>query len=876
MDLEAGTQLGPYEIVELLGKGGMGEVYKARDTRLGREVAIKILPSGAASNENRLRRFRTEARAASALNHPNIVTIHDVGESDGIHYIVMEYVEGRQLGSVIAKGLSVDQVASYATQIADGLVRAHEVGIIHRDLKPANIVVGINDQIKILDFGLAKLRPLDVDTLASTLEQAATVAGTMVGTLGYMSPEQAKGEAVDVRSDQFSFGAVLFEMATGQSAFRRASPAETLSAILRDRPDLDHMRADLPQGYRAVLTRCLAKAPDERYSSTADLLSALREIETPSGPSTAGAGAGAIAGSQEGPSLGTPGNVEGQSSPVRTKVKWLLGAAAIVAVMFLIRTWLVRSDSQEGVVEVGSAIAALPFVNLTGNEQLSYIGSGLAAGLISELSKIPGLSVVGRSRSWSLLEESQSSAELAETLGVTVLVEGEVHAIGDKLRVDVSATDGVSAVVLWSQSFEGDRDQLYELQGRIVPAVARVLSVPLSRADRRRLARGGPPAQAFDYYLQGLERLDQVGNPRHLEFAADLFRQAIRLEDDFAIFHAALSSAISRRPPGSLAPVDQAESEEEARKALALDAELPEAHLALARALRRGGRFAESIAELRRLLADHPKPDEAFRELAIGYRRAGDMAASAECLETAVALGPENWFNWNALGVFQAVQGEVEAARASLERAVELAPAGMAFPRVNLGGVKMLQRDYAGAIADFEASGAATSNAMLASNMATAYFFQGQLDRAAAMYERAVVLDPESHVLHRNFGDALLGLGRADEARREFSTALRLAEAELASNANDNALLRSRALYTAKAEDCKTAVAYAEAARLLLPTNWQNQLPLAMTFALCERRPEALRAVKLCLDGGFPGPLLRQQPELDSLLEDEEFIRLTQ
>jgi len=284
MSIAAGTRLGPYEIVSPLGAGGMGEVYRARDTRLGREVAVKVLLSEASGDESRRLRFEQEARSASALNHPNIVTVYDVGSFDSSIYLAMELVEGRTLREMLADGPPASKkTLDFAVQIADGLAKAHDAGLVHRDLKPENLIVSKDGFVKILDFGLAKLtEPTSSDGL-SVLPTAAgapgTVPGTVMGTVGYMSPEQASGRTVDYRSDQFSFGSILYEMATGKRAFQRDTGAETLTAIIREEPQpLAQANPRVPAPVRWIVERCLAKEPEERFASTKDLARDLRSL----------------------------------------------------------------------------------------------------------------------------------------------------------------------------------------------------------------------------------------------------------------------------------------------------------------------------------------------------------------------------------------------------------------------------------------------------------------------------------------------------------------------------------------------------------------------------------------------------------------------
>jgi eukaryotic-like serine/threonine-protein kinase len=283
VSLKAGSRLGPYEILALIGAGGMGEVYRARDTRLDREVAIKVLPSELAADRERLKRFEKEARSASSLNHPSIVTIYDIGQADSGSYIAMELVDGKTLREVLSAGaLPVRRLLSIGAQIADGLAKAHACGIVHRDLKPENVMTSADGFAKILDFGLAKLTQPEPESLAHT--KAATVSlgtepGVVMGTVGYMSPEQAVGQAQDFRSDQFSFGAVLYEMATGKRAFNGRTNPETLAAIIREEPEpIGTLNPKVPPPLRWIVERCLAKDSKERYASTEDLARDLASV----------------------------------------------------------------------------------------------------------------------------------------------------------------------------------------------------------------------------------------------------------------------------------------------------------------------------------------------------------------------------------------------------------------------------------------------------------------------------------------------------------------------------------------------------------------------------------------------------------------------
>ncbi|MDQ2979891.1 MAG: serine/threonine-protein kinase, partial [Acidobacteriota bacterium] len=379
MTLSAGTRLGPYEIVAPLGAGGMGEVYRARDTRLGREVAVKILPEALAADTDRLRRFEQEARAASALNHPNIVTIHDAGQEGAVSYIAMELVEGQSLREVLAAGpLPLKKAIDIAAQVSSGLAKAHASGIVHRDLKPENVMVTTDGVAKILDFGLAKLA---LNPSAKLLSQAETEAGQtepgiLLGTVGYMSPEQAAGRTLDFRSDQFSFGAILYEMLSGRRAFQRATAVETLTAILKEEPlPLATANPAAPEPLRRMVERCLAKDLEDRYASTGDLARDLADVRD------------------------RPSETRAAPQPVSDRRGFRVGPVAVAALAIaLIGGWLLLRARSSSVVGEGGerSIAVLPLQNVGGRPEDEYFSDGMTESLITDLAKVKGLMVIAR------------------------------------------------------------------------------------------------------------------------------------------------------------------------------------------------------------------------------------------------------------------------------------------------------------------------------------------------------------------------------------------------------------------------------------------------------------------------------------------------
>jgi serine/threonine protein kinase len=405
MTLQPGTRLGSYEVTSLLGSGGMGEVYRAKDLKLGRDVAVKVLREELASDPERLRRFEQEARSASALNHPNIITIHDIGKHEATPYIAMEYVEGKTLREMLAEGpLPTKKLLQLATQIAEGLAKAHAAGIVHRDLKPENLMVTSDGYVKILDFGLAKLIPqAGADSEAATITKEGTIAGAVMGTASYMSPEQAKGRPVDFRSDQFSFGAIVYEMITGKRAFQRESIVQTLSAIIEQEPEsIVGIQSATPTHLRIIVERCLAKNPEGRYDSSRDLARDVKSIEIAATPS------------------------ERVEPRVVEKRRVWLGVPAVGAILVAgfalllvskvgsLREWLLFTTPSRSI----ESIAVLPLENLSEDPEQEYFADGLTEALIADLAKIGSLKVISRTSVMRYKGTDKSLPEIADELDV--------------------------------------------------------------------------------------------------------------------------------------------------------------------------------------------------------------------------------------------------------------------------------------------------------------------------------------------------------------------------------------------------------------------------------------------------------------------------
>ena len=860
-----GDSIAHYQILRKLGKGGMGEVFLARDEKLGRKVALKVLPPEAAENQERLERFRREAKAVAALNHPNIVTIYSVEEVDGLHFLTMEYVEGKTLSEVVPKsGLSLERFFEIAGSLADALSKAHEKGIIHRDLKPRNVMVDLDGRIRVLDFGLAKLLPTqrrgDVDLDSTQPTEVLTGEGKVVGTTPFMSPEQLRGRPLDARSDIFSLGILLYWMSTGRHPFGRDSSADVISAILTSKPPpVTEIKEDIPRHLGRVIRHCLEKDPSQRFQTALDVRNELVGLREEVSSGTAAVSSTSL----------FPVEPEKRSRLWRGLALVAVSGVAILAGLLMVRSC--ASPPQDL-----KTLAVLPFANLTGDPENDHLGEVFSSGLMYELSDLYGVQMVGRSEVAKLSDDQVGASEIGQRLNVGSVVEGEFLDEGGRQRVVVSLTDTATGYVLWSKPYTAKPSELHWLQQDVARDLGALLSIPLTAKERRRLAND-PAAltRAYAHYVRGRRFLDQSDDPNGPESAADNFRQAIRLHPELAVAHAGLSEALWQIYHRDLDPALLDQAEEQARLALQQDPDLPAAHVALACVLRSTGQVEESIESLEEALAGHPNPDQAYRELADSYERIGELEEAERYLRTATALDEADWLNWNWLGSLLAKLGRYEEARDAFENAVRVAPENIYRPLENLGTLYLFEADYEAAIEAYERIPEPIPYALLASNIATAYFFQGDMEKAVEYFALAVELDPMEAELRRNYGDVLLRIGDPAGAEAEYREAVTLMDAGLEVDPGNADLLRRRTMYSAKAGDCESAVPAAVALKGDQPATASSAHEFAYVFALCGARDLAMRAVRESIDLGISPELLGQEDEFLSLQEDPEFRAMT-
>jgi non-specific serine/threonine protein kinase len=628
MTLAVSTRLGPYEIVAHLGSGGMGEVYRARDTRLDRDVAIKVLPEEYAQDPQALARFQREVKAIANLSHPNIVAIFDFGSDNNRPYAVMELLEGQTLRQrSLQRPFEWPEMVELAAAIADGMAAAHAKKIVHRDVKPDNVFLTSGGGLKILDFGLARLeRPPSAS--AATGPTPDTLPGTLLGTVLYMSPEQVRGLAADARSDIYALGCVLFEMVCGRCPFVGQTAADTIAAILHEAPPaLSGSGRNHPAELDGIVLRCLEKNADRRYQSAKELAAALRQVLR-----TAPAGA-APAQHETAVFQPTPLPAPGAIAP---------------------------------------SVAVLPFRNLSSDPENEYFSDGLAEELINVLSKVEGLHVASRTSVFAFKNKSEDIRKIGDQLNVRAILEGSVRKSGQRLRISAQLVKVADGFQLWSETFNRDLKDVFEIQDEIAQSIAKALRVLLGdKAKQAMEKKAAADVRAYDLYLRGLQYMHQL-RCQGYEFAIQMFGQALQIDPRYARAQAGVSLCHAQLYHfGGRQPVHLEQADLTSRKALELDPESAEAHVARGLALDLQQRSGESRQEFEQALRIDPQLFEAYYFYGRALNSQGDLEHAAAVFEKAARLRPEDYQSPSHLGAIYRSLGRAAEARAANFRAFD-------------------------------------------------------------------------------------------------------------------------------------------------------------------------------------------------------------
>lgn len=833
----------------------MGEVYRARDERLGRSIALKVLSTDLAASGEHLRRFEQEARAASALNHPNIITIYDIGRVDTMAYIAMELIEGRDVRTLMAGDrLAAKQSLRIAVKVADGLAAAHERGIVHRDLKPENLMVSSDGFVKILDFGLAKLVRPFAETDA-TLPH--TTPGAVFGTVGYMSPEQAAGKAVDYRSDQFALGVILYEMLTGHMPFHAATAAETLAAIIRSDPvPIAHYNEAVPAELARAVSRLLSKDPEDRYASTRDLARDLREIRD------------RITGSS-----GQRHETSPRAFPLRRRGATVAAVIAVLAfgggVVMIVRNFPDRV-AMPGAVKAQS-IAVLPFRDLSGSSDGQMLTDGITATVSSRLARTPirvAAQFVG-----SAVDITDDPKELARRSGADLLLQGNVQRFGEQLRVSFSLVDPARSTQLASDTVTGPAGDLFALQDLIGDRVVSLLKLQdRDAASKGKVAISNAADQRL--YLEAYGLLWRLKDGQSVDLAISKLESLLSNSRDSAPVNALLGRAYLIRYRQLRKPADLEQAGLFAGRAAEIDPALADAHAVLGDVHNSSGNAKGAESEFRHALRLEPNLPLAIVGLADTLVKLGRGDDAEQEYARAARVAPDWPSAHNKRGGFYYARGDFKRAVENWERMAQLIPDS---PRsyANLGAAYMAMGNYEKALQSHQRSLSISPSATAYVNRGSCEYLLGRYADAARSFEKATELTPDDPRCWMGLGDARRWSGSAPAAADQaYAHAIRTAGIMRAANREDPLPRVIAAVSHAKSGRVDDARREIDAALRMDPTN-ATALYQAAVIAAIRKDPESATGwLTRAVASGYSIHDASRDPEFRDLREDPVFKKV--
>jgi serine/threonine-protein kinase len=853
-----------FRIEAMLGQGGMGMVFKAYDKELDRPVALKVLRPELTPDPAALQRFKQELLLATKVSHKNILRIHDLGEAGGVKFISMAFIEGEDLWHLLKREgkLPEERIVAIGKQLCGALEAAHAEGIIHRDLKPQNVLVDASGNIFVSDFGLAK--SLEAGTAGMTR------AGEYLGTPRYMSPEQVEGKPLDNRSDLYSLGLILYEMAAGEVPFKGESTLQVMFARVQSKPkNPKEVNPDIPAYLERVIMRCLEKDPAARYQHAREIAAELEGTPAPSGT--------------QAPSGSRTFQITLPGAGSRPKL-YIFGAVVAVLALLLaippVRHLIFRtsgggSSSVSGIPPLaqGKYVAVLPFRVLGDPTALGYVAEGLGEAISAKLFQMKDVRVASSS-AVEKVDAKEPLDKIARELGVNLILQGKVQGSSDRLSVIVNLEDVAGGKRLWSQEFSGVPKDLLTLEDQMYNGLLTAMELKPSGDELAKgAARPTENIEAYDLYLKGRNSMRGFQDPRNVEAAIKFYEDALKKDSGFALAYAGMADA-------SLAMYKEKKDSFWSGRALAaaqqaqrLNEKLPEVHFALGSVYSATGKTSEAIAELKRALELAPNSDDGYRRLGSAYLSQGEKDPAVTAYKKAIEVNPYYWLNHNALGSAYLQFGENDKSLAAFKQVTELEPDNFAGYE-NMGNSLLRQGKYSDAIPLFQKSLSLQSDYSTYSNLGVAYFYLEQYGEAVKGFEKAVEMNPNEQIAWGNLADAYRWSGQKDKANTTYDKAIALAYKELQVNPRSASTLGYLASYYAKKGESAKALDFSRRARAIDPQDVYLVYQEALVQALAGRSNDALKSLREAFRRGYPAEEAVKEPELKNLRTNPEFAKL--
>jgi serine/threonine protein kinase/tetratricopeptide (TPR) repeat protein len=846
-----GQTLGHYRVVEEVGRGGMGVVYRAHDLRLDRDVALKVIRPGALISRTSHERFRREALLLSKLSHPHIAQVYDFDEEDGVDFLIMEYVKGTTLAQKITDGPIPEETAILTgTEIASALGSAAEAGIVHRDLKPSNTMLTSQGGVKLLDFGLARLLQSEDANVTESVDSLGGVAGT----LPYMSPEQLKGEPADFRSDVYSLGALLYEASTGHRPFDSSVASGLICDILNKTPVAPRVRnPNLSPGFESIIQRCLAKEPAQRYKTASEVRVALESLK----------GSGATQ----------------PITPHKTKsisLRVLVFAAALLLAIWLgiVATWRSSKRLPKVNAAVDNELVVLPVSTSDSNSESLAFDNGLVETLTSRLTHLgknhPLFQVVPASevRAKGVANLQQARDQFGATLGLQVNVERS----GSLVRVNYAIVDARQHRQVAGDTITATASDPFSLEDKVAESIVKSLEIDLEPTETQVLtAHGTDQPSAFDFYLQGRGYLQEPQKRENLDSAITVFHHALERDPKYALAVAGLGEAYWRHYELDKENRWASQAQTACEKAIAMDSNQAESHACLAMVYSGTGRYDVAVKEYQYAVDIDPTSDEAVRGLATAYAKLGRTDEAEKTFQSAITLRPQYWRSYSSLGAFYINEGRYEEAAKMFSRVVSLSPDSFRGYS-NLGATYIRLGQYQDAVTTLQNSINIRPTEDAFSNLGTAFFSLRKFDSAAQSYAEAAKLNDQVYVVWGNLGDAYYYSGKRREAAVAYQKAVILASERLKVNPRDASVLSDLSGYYAMLGKRREAYAHmSQALQLSEEKDAEILFEAAMVNNQFGETSAALKWLRKARAANFSSATIADAPALDNLHSNAEF-----